>query len=135
MFTFHHISLSVTNIANSLKFYEILGFKEVLRWKADDESLEIAHLKLNNAYLELFCYVKPHPAPSTMDSLETDLKVIGTRHFGLKVKSISEAKEHIIKNNIADSIEVKHGRTGIDYFFIKDPDGIFVEIVQDDRNI
>ena len=39
MFTFHHISLSVTNITNSLKFYEILGFKEVLRWKADDESV------------------------------------------------------------------------------------------------
>ena len=92
--------MSVTDIANSLKFYEILGFKEVLRWKADDESLEIAHLKLNNAYLELFCYVKPHPAPSTMDSLETDLKVIGTRHFGLKVKSISEAKEHIGKLSI-----------------------------------
>jgi len=33
---------------------------------------------------------------------------------------------------LAKSVEIKHGRTGIDYFFIKDPSGNFIEFVQDD---
>ena len=135
MFVFHHISLSVTNMDRSIVFYNALGFKDVLRWNADDGTLEISHLKLNGFYLELFCYADPEPAPDSMNMLETDLKVVGTRHFGLRVQSIDEARSLFIENGIAKTIEITKGKTGIDYFFIKDPDGIFIEIVQDDRNL
>lgn len=135
MFSFHHISLSVSNIENSVKFYSAFGFVSVLHWESEDRKLKIEHLKLGIAFLELFCFSNPEPAPDSMNSLEKDLQVIGTRHFGLKVKSILQAKEYLISNNMADNIEIIHGKTGIDYFFIKDPDGIFVEVVQDDRNL
>ena len=135
MFGFHHVSLSVTNMNRSVAFYNVLCFKDVLRWKAEDDTLEIVHLKLNDFYLELFCFANSKPAPYTMKLLDTDLMVVGTRHFGLRVKSIDKAKRLFIENGIAKTIEIKKGKTGIDYFFIKDPDGIFVEIVQDDRNL
>jgi len=70
-----------------------------------------------------------------MRSLETDLPRVGIKHFGLKVDSLERAKEFILSNNLADAVSIKQGRTGIDYFFIKDPSGNFIEFVQDDRGI
>ena len=135
MFTIHHISLSVSNINNSLKFYEKLGFTEVLRWKADDDSIEISHLKMGDIYLELFCFKDFEEAPLTSLKLDTDLPRIGMKHFGVKVQSIEEARQWVLDNNLAKEITIKKGKTKIDYFFIQDPDGIFIEFVQDDRGI
>jgi len=36
---------------------------------------------------------------------------------------------------LADGVDVTQGRTRIDYFFIKDPSGILLEVVQDDRKL
>ena len=135
MFSIHHISLSVTSLDTSVNFYQKLGFKEVLRWKADDGSLQISHLKLGEVFLELFSFKKFVEAPSSTKKLDTDLMRIGVKHFGIKVRSIIEAKDWVEKNNIAQNVEIKHGRTNIDYFFIQDPDGIFIEFVQDDRGL
>nr|VFK54976.1 MAG: Glyoxalase/Bleomycin resistance protein/Dioxygenase superfamily protein [Candidatus Kentron sp. TUN]VFK58588.1 MAG: Glyoxalase/Bleomycin resistance protein/Dioxygenase superfamily protein [Candidatus Kentron sp. TUN]VFK61150.1 MAG: Glyoxalase/Bleomycin resistance protein/Dioxygenase superfamily protein [Candidatus Kentron sp. TUN] len=74
-------------------------------------------------------------APDHTRELNSDLPVVGVRHFGLRVPSIVEARKHLEAAGLASDVEVKHGRTEIDYFFIRDPDGIFIEIVQDDRNL
>lgn len=47
----------------------------------------------------------------------------------LEVNTIG-TKEFVIKNEIANDIEIKVGRLGKTYFFIKDPDGILVEIIE-----
>jgi glyoxylase I family protein len=135
MFSVHHISLSVKDIDRSIKFYNQLEFAEVHRWKSPNGDLEISHLKVNDIFLELFCFKVHQDAPSTTMSLEKDLPRIGVKHFGLKVKSIEEIKKILIEKGIANNIEIKRGRTNIDYFFIKDPDDIFIEIVQDDRGL
>lgn len=84
--------------------------------------------------IELFAYAVPMPAPDTIYATATDLPVIGTKHFGLQVESIEAAKQDlIIKGIIGSDHEITLGRTGIKYFFVKDPDGILVEIVEDKR--
>jgi glyoxylase I family protein len=74
----------------------------------------------------MFCYTKCTELPETA----TDVHVIGTKHFALGVNDIEEAKEFVLKNKIANNIEIKNGKLGKPYFFIKDPDGMLVEIIE-----
>ncbi len=128
----HHIALSVQDMEKSKQFYYFLGFKTVLDWISEAKDLKIAHLMLNNVILELFCYANHTKNPPI--TLDKDLRTTGIKHFGLSVDSIEQAKEEVIKAGLAkDTLEIKKGRTGISYFFIRDPDDNFVEIVQDDR--
>lgn len=134
MYQFHHIALSVTNREQSVAFYGQLGFKQVHFWEADDKSLSITHLKNGLMLLELFCYADYQPASDTIHATKTDLPVIGTKHFGLRVDSIEAARDDLAaKGIVSEAIEITQGRTGPRYFFIADPDGILVEIAEDKR--
>lgn len=135
MFFLHHVSISVISIEDTIRFYSCFGFKESFRWRAENDSLTIAHLKLGEFFLELFCYSESNPAPEHTKNLESDLKVIGIRHFGLKVDDIEKSLLLLQAEGLAGKITPKLGRTNIRYFFITDPNGIFVEIVQDDRSL
>lgn len=132
-FTIHHAAISAIDMAESVAFYEQFGFRVVLHWKDPGGELEIAHLKLGANYLEIFWYRDQRPAPATAASLATDLPRIGVKHFALKVDSVHEAKNFIENRSIASNVEVQQGRTGVTYFFIKDPSGILVEFLEDKR--
>ena len=132
MFSLHHVSLSVMDLEKSIKFYSCLGFKLVLIWESKDKKNKIAHLKMQNNFLELFYYID-HKLHKNNESLEDDLKTVGIKHFALKVESIKEAEKLFRANGFSNDIQVKLGKTGIKYFFAKDPNGIFLEIVEDNR--
>lgn len=130
MFNVNHVAISVIDNKETIEFYKKFGFKEFKKWKAEDESIKIDMLKLNDTVLEIFCYKEYTKLPETAKSIATDLPVIGTKHFALGVENIDQAKEFVIKNEIAKDIEIKVGRLGKPYFFIKDPNGILVEIIE-----
>jgi len=133
MYTPHHIALSITNPKASVSFYQKLGFQELSFWEADDKSLSITHLSLDGLVLELFCYAQPQPAPESIHTTNTDLPIIGTKHFGLKVKSLEEARADLAAKGIVEpDHEIKQGKW-YKYFFVADPDGILVEITDETR--
>lgn len=132
-FTIHHAAISAIDMAESVAFYEQFGFRVVVHWEDPDGELEIAHLKLGANYLEIFWYRDQEPAPETAASLVTDLPRIGVKHFALKVDSVDEAKNFVESRGIASNVAVQQGRTGVMYFFIKDPSGILVEFLEDKR--
>ena len=134
-FTLHHAAISATDMVASIAFYEQFGFEVVLHWKDPDGGQEIAHLKLGDKYLEIFWYEDQMPAPETSRSLATDLPRIGVKHFALQVASIHEAKNFVENGGIASDVEIRPGKTGVTYFFIKDPSGILVEFVEDKREL
>jgi glyoxylase I family protein len=131
---FHHVALSVRDLEKSQAFYERLGFRQVHRWDADDKSLTIVHLKLKSIVLELFAYASNVAADPLLLEVANNLTQIGVKHFGIEVSNVHIClEEMLIAGYEASKPEVTKGRTGVDYFFIKDPDGMWVEIVQDDR--
>lgn len=132
MFNINHVAISVTDIEKSIEFYKKFGFNEFKSWKAEDGSIKINMLKLNNTVLEIFCYKEYTDLPETAKTTATDLPILGTKHFALGVEDIEKAKEFVIQNNICKNIDIKKGRLGKQYFFINDPDEILVEIIEND---
>jgi glyoxylase I family protein len=134
-FTIHHAAISSINMAESIAFYEQFGFRVARHWKDSDGELEIAHLRLGGNFLEIFSYGEPVPAPESAGSLATDLPRIGVKHFALKVDSVHEAKKFVESHGIASDVKIQQGRTGVTFFFIKDPSAILVEILEDKREL
>src|SRR5687767_7871161 len=130
MYSFHHVALSVSDLAQSVAFYGLIGFKKVGGWKPEESSLEIVDMRVGNALLELFCDPTSKPPPEHSQNLERDLQVRGTKHFGLKVASIAAAKQDVLAKGLHIVYEeMSDNPNWASYFFIKDPDGILVEII------
>ncbi|MEJ6394194.1 VOC family protein [Gymnodinialimonas sp. 2305UL16-5] len=133
VFSYHHTALSVADIDKSCAFYELFGMEKVANYRHDDDSFRIIQLRLGSAILELFWFAENLPLPEHAKDLSQDLKVIGTKHFGFKVDNLEEAISFLGDNGIEVASEPRIGRTGVRYLFFKDPDGILVEVSQDDR--
>ncbi len=131
MFSFNHVTISVDNLEKTLDFYKKFGFEDYKEYH--DQSVDIIMLKLKNMILEIFHYQEKEQLPEHSKNLGVDLKTIGNKHFGLGVKDIIEAKKFVEDNKLNNSeIIINEGRLGKLYFFIKDPNGILMEIIQED---
>ncbi|PID61240.1 MAG: glyoxalase [Ignavibacteriae bacterium] len=133
-FKYHHTTISVKNINRTIEFYSKLGFKKFFEWKAEDESLIIIHLKLGKVILEIFNYKNCKTPKKFNDTLIGDLQKRGIKHFALTCENIIEARNYLADIGYCKKdVEINVGRTGIKYFFIQDPDNVYVEIVEDKR--
>ena len=131
MFNFNHVTISVDHLENTLNFYKKFGF--IIHKEYHDENVDIVMLKLNSMILEIFHYTENNKLPEHSEDLNIDLKTIGNKHFGLGVKDIETAKKFIEENKLNDDeIIINKGRLGKPYFFIRDPNGILMEIIEED---
>jgi len=131
MFKFDHVALSVSNIKQSLNFYRKLGFSFYKEYNDPTGALSIVLLQNENMTLELFSYKNFKPLPEYRIDNSKDLEVVGTKHLGLCVDDIKQMAKIVVEKGVVDDVPViKTGRLGRDYFFIKDPDGINIEIIQ-----
>lgn len=133
-FSSHHVAVSVRNLETSRAFYEFFGFREVATWAADDGRLTIQHLALPDGFaLELFAFATSTGADALELTPGNDLTALGVKHFGLRVSDIHAARAGVVERGFTDVTDVTRGRHPVDYFFVRDPDGNWLEIVQDER--
>jgi catechol 2,3-dioxygenase-like lactoylglutathione lyase family enzyme len=135
-FSPHHVALSVRDCAASARFYEFFGYEVVLTWQAEDDSLTIVHLmRSDGQVVELFGYAANRAAAPLTPAPGNDLDRLGLKHFAFNVEDIEGAREAILAATLGEVTPIVHGRTRIAYFFVRDPDGNWVEIVQEDRGL
>jgi glyoxylase I family protein len=132
----HHVAISVRDLEASRGFYRYFGFEIIARWTAGDGSLVIVHMAQSNGFvLEMFGYSKNEQALGQSLDIENDLQEIGVKHFGFNVSDLSAVRNQMVNDGINGITEIKHRRTQVDYFFVPDPDGNCVEVVEDLRLI
>jgi glyoxylase I family protein len=123
----------VSDLDRSIYFNQKFDFEILMTWSAEDKSLQIVHLVLNGFILELFCYAENTDTALRQREVGNDLEEVGAKHFALQVQSLVEARERLESLGVDCITRNAHGRTGIDYFFVRDPDGLWLEVVEDHR--
>jgi catechol 2,3-dioxygenase-like lactoylglutathione lyase family enzyme len=112
----HHSSIVVTDMARARQFYgELLGLREVER--PANFSTPVVWFEVGDEHIHLI--------PS--DQRDTR----SPRHFALHVDNARAAREHLRSHGVA--IQETVPIPGADRFFIEDPDGNTVELIQWER--
>ena len=117
----HHVALLSSDKAASLAFYRTLGFaldEELARPARGDE---VCFLSGNGTVLELFI-AKDKPAhPSEPEAY-------GVRHLAFSTDSLDALRAALLAKGYLPEPMRRDSRTGARMFFVKDPDGLPIEV-------
>lgn len=119
-----HGAIRVKDIKKTVKFYrDIMGFKESFEVYDNDGAISLVYLYIaEGQFIEIF--------PNGEGEYSYDPKAVAFAHMCYEVDDIELAlKEMRLRGAIIDGA-VKAGRTGALQFWIYDPDGNRIEIVQ-----
>ena len=128
--TLHHVALIVSS-EESLRFYELLGFTEIFRNIRTNDVVVL--MKGHEIQLEIFIDSR-HPVHTS--GME---EPIGLRHFALKVSGDLEDEIEELRAAFSSAgYELEAGPvmkdwTGVRFCFIKDFDGLSVELRENNR--
>jgi len=126
-----HIGISVGSIRRSLAFYrKHFGFRCAEKYVHKDIGMTIAVLKKDGVCLELFEFRKHKKLPAYRRNLDSDLRTLGTKHFSFAVKDIEGAYTRFRLARLCFATDMRPFDNGLRYFFIKDPDGILIEVME-----
>jgi len=134
-FKIHHVAISVRDLEVSEKFYAYFGFELITEWTARDNTLKITHMAQSDGYiLELFTYSLNSQAEALSSEVGNNLERVGLKHIAFNVPSLDDVKARMASDGIGGMTDTVRGQT-IDYFFLPDPDGNWIEILEDRRNV
>lgn len=119
-----HVAFKVSDLEKSLDFYcNKLGLKEAFRLYNDDGTPWIVYIKINSDnFIELFPNGKGVNLP---DSEKT-----GYQHLCLRVDNIFKTLEELKERGIEITGEPTKGLDGNYQYWLKDPDGNPIELMQ-----
>lgn len=133
MSAFHHVAVTVSDLKRSITFYEKMGFKVLTQKDTPEKQKRSAFLAKDDLNLEMFYYQDFTDNPSTRNSMGNNVKEVGQKHFAIRVDSIDQTRQDLEAKGIVLESETDIGDAGYKFFFIRDPDGIWIEYVEDDR--
>jgi glyoxylase I family protein len=108
-----HVSVLITDVQRSRRFYgEVLGLKEIAKPRTFD--FVVLWFDLGDQHLHLLQKDRPD--------------TLSPRHFALRVADAGAARAHFIANHVP--LQETTLIPGADRFFIHDPDGNRIEIIQ-----
>jgi catechol 2,3-dioxygenase-like lactoylglutathione lyase family enzyme len=108
-----HVSVVITDVERSRRFYrDLLGLREIAKPRTFD--FVVLWFDLGNQQLHLLLKDRPDPR--------------GPRHFALRVADCAAARAYLRERGVATDETVPI--PGADRFFIHDPDGNRIEVIQ-----
>ncbi len=126
-----HIALSVSDLSQSVQFYRrFFGLRTTNTYAYPDRGFSIVMMRKEGLVLELFEFRKHKPLPAYRRELDRDLRTLGVKHFSVEVDRIRPVYSKFLKAGVAMATPLRSFDNGARYFFIKDPDGILIEIME-----
>lgn len=122
----HHIAVTAKNSEKTAAFYkENLGFSEINRFTKPGWDGGAIVLQLGDVRLEIFHF------QSSVDKKDdaSNFKVIGFKHIGIQVDNVKDTYVKL-KNKGIDIDEPVKGTTCAWFCFLRDPDGIPIELYE-----
>ncbi len=108
-----HVSVIITDVERSRHFYrDVLGLKEIAKPRTFD--FVVLWFDLGNQQLHLL--------------LREEADVLSPRHFALRVADVPAARDYFGAQGIP--MQETTPIPGADRFFIRDPDGNRIEVIQ-----
>jgi lactoylglutathione lyase len=118
-----HVAIRCSDLDASLAFYAKLGLHEAFRLNRDDGSVNLVYVQVNDgAFLELF--------PGGAEPAEASRTKTGYVHACLLVDDVQVSYREATAKGIPTAGEPKLGRDGNWQFWITDPDGTRIEMMQ-----
>lgn len=128
----NHFAISVRDIEESCDWYHrIFGFKIIAEWEIEELNTKARLMRLGDFELEFF---KRENNKNTIDvsiEVEDTFSTIGLSHIAFTVESLDETILDLSEMGI--ELVTKRNRNPVTYdqwAFIKDPNGIFIELVE-----
>jgi len=126
-----HVAISVSSISKSIAFYsKYMGLKVSARYNFKDKGLKLVLIKKGDITLELFEFKKHKPLPQYRKTLDSDLQTLGVKHFSLETNDIDSVYKRFKKARVGIAADMRVFADGRRYFFINDPDGNLIEIME-----
>src|SRR5260370_21401196 len=108
-----HVSVIITDVERSRRFYrDVLGLKEIAKPRTFD--FVVLWFDLGNQHIHLLLKDRPD--------------TLSPRHFALRVADVAAARSYFRERGV--KTEETTPIPGADRFFIHDPDGNRIEIIQ-----
>jgi catechol 2,3-dioxygenase-like lactoylglutathione lyase family enzyme len=108
-----HASVIITDVQRSRRFYrDVLGLKEIPKPRTFD--FTVLWFDLGNMHVHLLLKEKPD--------------TLSPRHFALRVADVASARSWFAERGVP--VEETTPIPGADRFFVSDPDGNRIEIIQ-----
>ena len=130
-YTPHHTAISVSDIERTVLFYAVFGFEEVHRYN-DSEKTGVK-LRLKDYILEVFAYDQNKDLSKLELGLGNNLAERGVKHIAVTVNDVEVALEELRLLGVANDTTQILAKGSARFFFVRDPDGMWVEVIKDDR--
>ena len=122
----HHVAISVKDSEKSTRFYKgNFGFKEIKRYTKPGWDGGAIVLELDGFQLEIFSFSK---YIDKSDDL-SNFKVVGLKHIAILTEDVRKKYTELKKHGV-DIDEPVKGTTIAWFCFLRDPDGIPIELYQ-----